>query len=143
NWGFGVNGDSGLPPVEHFLRFDLTSGADYSITIKNFQIESFTPPPVANPVETFVGGNSGISSDITATKFTRTGYYLRKFNNYKSNVNVDADGLMKIFRLGELYLNFAEAAYQAYGADVPAPSQVNGAAALSAREALNKLRARV
>ncbi|WP_080904703.1 hypothetical protein [Parabacteroides sp. Marseille-P3160] len=34
---------------------------------------------------------------------------MRKFNKYKSNVNVvDADGLMKIFRLGELYLNFSE-----------------------------------
>src|SRR5690606_23481566 len=88
NWGFGVNADGGQPPAEHFLRFDLTSGADYSITIKNFQIESFTPPPVANPVETYVGGNSGISNNITDTKFTRTGYYLRKFNNYKSNVNV-------------------------------------------------------
>ena len=143
NWGFGVNADGGQPPAEHFLRFDLSSGADYSITIKDFQIESFTPPPVANPVETFVGGNSGISNNITETKFTRTGYYLRKFNNYKSNVNVDGDGLMKIFRLGELYLNFAEAAYQAYGADVAAASKVNGATALSAREALNIIRARV
>jgi len=141
-WGFGVNNSGGQAPENHFIRFDLTSGADYEITIKNFQIESFTPPPAATPVETFVGGNSGISNNITQTRFTRTGYYLRKFNNYKSNVNVDADGLMKVFRLGELYLNFAEAAANALGADVAVEGKVSGAAAMSARDAVNAIRAR-
>ena len=97
------------------MRFDPTRGEGYEITIKDFQIETSIPPQAATPVETFVGGNCGISNDITQTRFTRTGYYLRKFNNYKSNVNVDADGLMKIFRLAELYLNFAEAASNAVG----------------------------
>lgn len=140
--GFGVNANGGQAPANHFLRFDLTSGAGYELTVRNFQIESFTPPPAPIPVETFVGGNSGISGNITESKFTRTGYYLRKFNNYKSNVNVDADGLMKIFRLGELYLNFAEAAYNAHGADFSVPGKANGASPMSAREAVNKIRAR-
>jgi hypothetical protein len=93
-------------------------------------------------VETFVGGNCGISDAVTDVRYTRTGYYMRKFNNYRSSPNVDGDGYMKIFRLGELYLNFAEAAYQAYGAEVPVTSAVLGGNALSAREAVNTVRAR-
>ncbi|MEC3878804.1 RagB/SusD family nutrient uptake outer membrane protein [Parapedobacter sp. 10938] len=142
DFGFGVNADGGQEPANHFLRFDLTGGPDYELTIRNFNIESFTPPSAATPVQTFVGGNSGISSDVTQTRFTRTGYYLRKFNNYKSGINTDQDGLMKIFRLGELYLNFAEAAYQSVGPDAQVESKASGAGALSAREAVNIIRAR-
>ncbi|HWK56494.1 MAG TPA: RagB/SusD family nutrient uptake outer membrane protein [Parapedobacter sp.] len=142
NFGFGVNADGGQEPANHFFRFDPTGNPGYELTVRNFRIESFTPPPASQAVETFVGGNSGISSNITETRFTRTGYYLRKFNNYRSNVNVDADGLMKIFRLGELYLNFAEAAYHAVGPDAAVESKASGAGALSARDAVNLIRAR-
>jgi hypothetical protein len=93
-------------------------------------------------VETFVGGNCGISNEVTDIRFTRTGYYMRKFNNYRSSPSLDADGYMKGYRLGELYLNFAEAAYQAYGADAPVASAVAGGSALSARDAVNAVRAR-
>lgn len=142
SFGFGVNSSGGQAPANHFLRFDPTSSTGYQITIRNMQIEVFTNPPVPTPVETFVGGNAGISNNITETRFTRTGYYLRKFNNYKSGVNVDGDGLMKVFRLGELYLNFAEAASNAVGADVSVAGKAGAAAALSARDALNVIRAR-
>jgi hypothetical protein len=140
-WGFGVNSDGGVAPENHFFRFDPTNGATYEMSIRNFQVEVFTPPPASAPVETFVDGNCGISDRVTDIRFTRTGYYLRKFNNYRSNATVDEDGLMKIFRLGELYLNFAEAAYQAFGPDASVPSTVAGAP-LSAREAVNTVRAR-
>ena len=66
---------------------------------------------------------------------------MRKFNNFKSGIGQDADGLMRIFRLAELYLNFAEAAYQAVGPDGQVASKV-GAEALSARDAVNKIRVR-
>ena len=66
-----------------------------------------------------------------------TDYYMRKFNNFKSGIGQDADGLMRIFRLAELYLNFAEAAYQAVGPDGQVVSKV-GAEALSARDAVNR-----
>ncbi len=141
-WGFGVNSSGGQAPENHFLRFDVTNGAGYEITIRNFRIECFTPPAEATAVETFVGGNCGISDHVSEITNTRTGYYMRKFNNYKSGVNVDQDGLMKIFRLGELYLNFAEAAYQSVGPDAAVPSAVGGAA-MSAREAVNTIRERV
>lgn len=141
-WGFGVNANGGAKPENHFLRFDVTGGSGYEITIRNFRIECFTPPAAPTPVETFVGGNCEISDRVSESRNTRTGYYLRKFNNYKSGVNVDQDGLMKIFRLGELYLNFAEAAYQSGGPDAVVPSKVGGSP-MSARQAVNTIRARV
>ena len=136
-WNFGKS------ELDHF-RFDPTEGgAGLELYIRNMQIEVFTPPPPILPVETFVNGNCGISDRVTDTRFTRTGYYMRKFNNYRSGVNVDGDGFMKVFRLGELYMNFAEAAYQAYGVDVPIASTVAGGSAMTAREAVNAIRARV
>jgi hypothetical protein len=65
------------------------------------------------------GENCQISS--TDVKYTRTGYYLRKFHNNRSNIDNQADGYMKIFRLAELYLNFAEVANEAYGPNVNVP----------------------
>lgn len=91
----------------------------------------------ASIIYTHVGGNCEISDRVTDVRFTRTGYYMRKFNNYRSNTtNKNNDGYMPLLRLAELYLNFAEAAYQAGGADVA----VKG---MTAREAVNKVRARV
>ncbi|MHB1178038.1 MAG: RagB/SusD family nutrient uptake outer membrane protein, partial [Daejeonella sp.] len=86
--------------------------------------------PNGKKVETFLGGAEEIS-DINR-KNTRTGYYLRKFNNYKSGQNNDADGAIRLFRLAELYLNFAESAYQSVGPDVPV---TKGSFSMSAREA--------
>jgi hypothetical protein len=140
-FGFGVNNDGGRSPEEHFFRFDVTGNAGYTITLRNFQVECYTPPSPPTPVETYIGGNCELSDRLTDVRYTRTGYYMRKFNNYRSNANVDADGLMKIFRLGELYLNFAEAAAQASGPDAPVSSTVGGAA-MSACEAVNAVRAR-
>jgi len=134
-FGFGVNNSGGQSPENHYFRFDVTGGADYKITLRNFQVECYTLPPAPIQVETFVDGNCGISDKLTDLRYTRTGYYMRKFNNYLSNANVDADGLMKIFRLGELYLNYAEAAYQANGPDASSGS-------MSARDAVNAVRTR-
>ncbi|GGC16969.1 hypothetical protein GCM10011386_05990 [Parapedobacter defluvii] len=88
-------------------------------------------------VETFVGGADGISSNDR--KHTRTGYYMRKFNNHRSGQNNSADGAIRLFRLAELYLNFAEAAYQSAGPDV---TITEGNLSMSARDAVNAVRAR-
>ncbi len=88
-------------------------------------------------VETFAGGADGISSDNR--RHTRTGYYMRKFNNFRSNINNQADGAVRLLRFAEVILNFAEAAYQTAGPD--APVDVNGIS-LSARDAVNMVRAR-
>ncbi|MDR1666452.1 MAG: RagB/SusD family nutrient uptake outer membrane protein [Bacteroidales bacterium] len=132
--------------ADDYLRFDIPEGGTelgYQIDIRYIAIEVFTPPPAAQLVETFAGGgNCGISDKVTDTRYTRTGYYLRKFNNFRSAPTVDADGFMKIFRLGELYLNFAEAAYQAYGPETPVASTVAGSSPMTAHQAVNAIRAR-
>lgn len=66
-------------------------------------------------VETFVGGENGISDDTSENRFTRTGYY------YKKYIAPDADATdnklnvapWKFFRLAEIKLNLAEAAAEA------------------------------
>lgn len=93
--------------------------------------------PTGKKVETFAGGEEEIS-DINR-KHTRTGYYLRKFNNYKSGQNNNADGAIRLFRLAELYLNFAESAYQSVGPDA---AVTTGNFSMSAREAVSAVRAR-
>jgi len=93
--------------------------------------------PGGQTVQSYIGGADGISnSDRT---HTRTGYYQRKFNNSQSGTNNNADGAVRLFRLAEIYLNFAESAYQSDGPD--APITVNGAT-MSARDAVNAVRER-
>lgn len=71
---------------------------------------------------------------------TRTGYYMRKYNwgnsRYSTGSSIISDPLI---RLAEVYLNYAEAANEAYGPNTPAP--VTGA--ITAVQAINIIRARV
>lgn len=69
----------------------------------------------------------------TSVLNTRTGYYLKKFNNYKSDRSANYDGYMKIFRLAELYLNYAEALNEASTGTTPQ----------EALDAINAVRGRV
>ena len=120
-------------------RFILTFNYAGRILIRNLRIVTNLQP---TRVETFVGGNCGISNLATDIRFTRTGYYMRKFNNFRSDNSLNADGYMRIFRLAELYLNFAEAAYQsAASPDAPVAS-IAGGSAMSARDAVNVVRKR-
>jgi len=82
-------------------------------------------------VETFEGGNCALSS--TSKRNTRTGYYMRKFGNPTSNRNGNNDGYFRIFRLAELYLNYAEALNEASASTAPD----------EAVDAVNTVRARV
>lgn len=95
--------------------------------------------PTANLCDSYVGGKDGISS--TDRRNTHTGYYLRKYNNWRSGRDNNADGEIRMFRLAELYLNFAEAAYQATGNPDQAMDIGNGMS-LSARDAVNTIRRR-
>lgn len=82
-------------------------------------------------VETFEGGNCALSN--TSKRNTRTGYYMRKFSNPTSDRNGNNDGYFRIFRLAELYLNYAEALNEA--AESMAPDK--------AVDAVNEVRKRV
>lgn len=77
-------------------------------------------------VETFVGGENGVSDDTSENRFTRTGYYYRKYiapDVDATDNKVDA-APWKFFRLAEIKLNLAEAAAEAGELDV-AKAQVN------------------
>ena len=94
----------------------------------------------ANPtlVETVVGAVDGITT--TDRRTTHTGYYLRKYNNWTSNRDNDADGATRLFRVAMLYLNFAESAYQSHGPDVAV--DLGGGISMSARDAVGAVRNR-
>ncbi|MDR2472224.1 MAG: RagB/SusD family nutrient uptake outer membrane protein [Tannerella sp.] len=124
--------------ADHRLRFDFATEAGHVIEIRNMEIVVQSTIAPAAPVETFVGGSEAISG--SDRRYTRTGYYLRKYNNWKSNKDNSADGELRKIRLAELYLNFAEAANQADGPD-NAVNMGNGLS-LSARDAVNAVRKR-
>lgn len=82
-------------------------------------------------VETFEGGNCALSG--SSKRNTRTGYYMRKFGNPTSDRNGNNDGYFRIFRLAELYLNYAEALNESAGSMAPD----------AAVDAINEVRKRV
>lgn len=70
---------------------------------------------------------------------TRTGYYTRKrVANHSTKAQGNKDYTDPIIRLGELYLNYAEAANEAYGPSTPAPG-----ATMNAIQAINLIRTRI
>lgn len=65
-------------------------------------------------VETFVDGDNGITNSSTEQRFTRTGYYFRKYVAPNADaVNGIESPDWKYFRLAEIKLNLAEAAAEA------------------------------
>ena len=65
-------------------------------------------------IETFIGGDNGLTEDIKEDRFTRTGYYFRKYVAPNADaVNTKNAAPWKYFRLAEIKLNYAEAAVEA------------------------------
>lgn len=63
-------------------------------------------------IQTYIGGNCELQAN--SDKYTRTGYYARKGMYYRSSSQYGGeDGKWKYYRLGEVYLNLAEAAIEA------------------------------
>ena len=63
-------------------------------------------------VQTYNGGNSELRDN--ARRYTRTGYYLNKYRNWQAYSGLSGqDGKWKHYRMGEVYLNLAEAAIEA------------------------------
>ena len=140
---------TGLPPV---LRY---SDSKHLRPVYNPQVFSTVPKyDSLNPYNNrdprlkasiyYYGNGLEISECLTSAEETRvtqtrTGYYIAKFNLQSSNSDANNDGYMKIFRLGELYLNFAEAANEAYG---PSYNVAAESWSMSALEAVNMVRER-
>lgn len=63
-------------------------------------------------VQTYNGGNSELRDNDR--RYTRTGYYLNKYRNWQAYSGLSGqDGKWKHYRMGEVYLNLAEAAIEA------------------------------
>ncbi len=122
---------------ENNMRFDLGGKSGVSMKIKNIRVEVKSSGTIEN-LETYVGGAEEISQ--TNRTHTHTGYYLRKFNNWKSGLSKNLDGSIRVFRLTELYLNFAESAYLSDGPDEEIT--LGSGITMSARDAVNAIRKR-
>ena len=87
------------------------------------------------PVECWEGGADGPDKNNAS----RTGYYLLKYVDPELKLLQGQSAIHSwiIIRLGEIYLNYAEAMNEAYGPDA------KGIYGKSAREAVNELRGRV
>lgn len=96
------------------------------------------PTKNSDPIETFYGG----ANAEPLTNATTTGYYLKKYLD--PSIDLGANSSSKVsqhswitYRLGEFYLNYAEAVFRYTGsADDP------GSWGMTAREAVNKIRGR-
>jgi hypothetical protein len=91
----------------------------------------------AYDIETFEGGRN--ASPLYGS--TTTGYYLRKYCDPDVNISTNNMNTRRhswvIYRLGEFYLNYAEAIYHYLG-----DAEAKGEFGLSANEAINMLRSR-
>lgn len=77
-------------------------------------------------METFVGGADQwvVRSDNNKVN-THTGYYLRKFIDPQLQIGQPSSATWKIYRLAEIYLNFAEAENEANGPNTNAYFAIN------------------
>ncbi len=91
------------------------------------------------PLETFVGGANG--APISGA--TPSGYYLKKYCDASVNLQPNSINTKRhswiTYRLGEFYLNYAEAVFHALGS----ADAKDATYTLSAREAVNKIRQRL
>lgn len=100
--------------------------------------DPYWPTYNAQPLETYYNGRNG----QPLSTGTPTGYYLKKYCN--KSVDLRSGKVNKknhqyiIFRLGEFYLNYAEAVYRYLGS----PYATSAEFPMSAAEAINKVRTR-
>jgi starch-binding outer membrane protein, SusD/RagB family len=92
------------------------------------------------PVQTYIGaGRDGLQAEVNST---RTGYYLRKMLNNTVNLDpnssqTNAQYFYAYFRATEVFLNYAEAANEAYG-----PKGTPNGIAFSAYDVISAIRKR-
>ncbi len=143
------NGNSGTTPSQNLVdAFETKSGQPFDWSNPSMANDPYADrdPRLAYTViangsvfkdrtmEIFEGGRDG-KGIVNATK---TGYYLRKYVDPEVNL-LQGRGTVHawiIFRLAEIYLNYAEAMNEAYG-----PSDAHGYG-MTALEAVNRIRQR-
>lgn len=143
------NGNSGTAPSQNLVdAFETKSGKAFDWNDPDMTSDPYSDrdPRLAytvitngsvfkdRTIEIFEGGRDGKG----VVNATRTGYYLRKYVDPDVNL-LQGRGTVHawiIFRLAEMYLNYAEAMNEAYG-----PSDAHGYG-MTAVEALNMIRRR-
>lgn len=103
---------------------------------KTIVVNNSTFGKLGSTVALWAGGTNGKPRDHAS----KTGYYLRKYINETLDLQLDQTATKQwvLFRLSEIYLNYAEAMNEAYG-----PEQTgSGTLTVSARSALNSVRTR-
>lgn len=99
-------------------------------TMEIYQMDETKNPPVEGSLD------CKMSKGIPVVGFTQTGYYAKKWMGKTWNANLPV--LWSYIRLAEVYLNFAEAANEAWAS----PSAKDGRCLYSAEEAINVVRHR-
>jgi hypothetical protein len=128
----------------HYNEQDPYSNRDPRLAINvvynQAPIPGTYPGGVAPIYYEMIGGVAQYSELLSRSwNYTRTGYYNNKYwggNSVRNKVDVQITD--PVIRLAELYLNYAEAANEAYGPNTPAPG-----AALTAVQAVNLIRTRI
>jgi hypothetical protein len=123
----------------HYNEQNPFIGRDPRLTTDVIYNQSYCPGWTSNKAQLWYNGTT--ASELLSTSYlgrSYTGYMMRKgwalnsVNNKISSIFADP-----LYRLGELYLNYAEAANEAYGPNGSAPG-----ATLTALQALNVIRTR-
>lgn len=124
----------------HYNEQDPYSNRDPRLTFTVIHNQAPMPGSWQNgKAQIWIQGNTyGEISNPNFTGYTQTGYLSRKrWGGESQKNNVSVDYTEPVIRLGELYLNYAEAANEAYGPNTPAPG-----ASLTAVQAINVIRNR-
>lgn len=139
NFPIGIEGGKGGNcPTQNLVDAYETGDKRFSLTIAQ-NGDTQWPSNNKNALETFFGGING----QPLSGGTPTGYYLKK--HCHSSIDLSADSKRKTdnhtwitFRLGEFYLNYAEAVFRYLGS----ADATNSEFPLSAREAGSRTRER-
>lgn len=152
NFPIGIeNANSGNCPTQTLVdAYEMKNGGEpdpsdpYTGRDPRFKMTIATngdkwPDTNPNPLEIYTGGRNGAPIQYA----TPTGYYLKKYLDGSTDISASQGTGGKrhswvTFRLGEFYLNYAEAIYQYTGS----PEMVTSEFFLTASDAVNKIRAR-
>ena len=127
----------GILPADPYANLDPR----FALTVaRNSDVWPLVAPYNQFPLQTYHGGRNGQPQQNA----TRTGYYLKKYmdgtrNITSANPNTSYHSWI-IYRLGEFYLNYAEAMFHYMEGDATATG--DGILDMSANDAINVLRSR-
>ena len=130
NWDESGSGYNLAKPYDgRDPRFALTVAKNGDTSWPNYNVM---------PLQTYEGGANG--APISGA--TPTGYYLKKYCDATVNLQPNSTNTKRhswiTYRLGEFYLNYAEAVFHALGS----ADATNATFTMSARDAVNKIRQR-